>query len=186
MTDSVVEICARLERVERELQLHRDRAEINEVLIRYARALDWLDPVALESVFFDDAAIDYGFFKGTGREFKPILMDVERAAGRRWHFTSQVFIDLRGDLAQVASYNLSVATGPGSSRPTPGNEVMTFYGYYVDRFERRTGRWGIARRKHLLISAIPLTEKPIEGYMALLNQIGATVPTAADYVTPGG
>lgn len=186
MADSLAAVEARLARVEQELQVHRDRAEINDVLVRYARALDWLDPVALDRVFFDDAEIDYGFFKGSGRDFKPILMDVERAAGRRWHFTSQVFIDIEGDVAQVASYNLSAATGPGSTRPTAGNEVFTFYGYYVDRFERRNGRWGISRRKHLLVTAISLAEKAVEGYMDQLNLIGATAPTDADYVAPGG
>jgi hypothetical protein len=48
--------------------------EIQDVLVRYARALDWLDDEMLRTAFFDDAEIDYGFFRGSFREFAPILM----------------------------------------------------------------------------------------------------------------
>jgi len=66
-TVDVNALVQRIERLERELARHRDLIEIQDVLTRYSRALDWLDADMLSTVFFDDAEIDYGFFKGSGR-----------------------------------------------------------------------------------------------------------------------
>src|SRR5262245_36372305 len=95
------EIHERLRCLEREVAEPRTRRDIEDVLLRYSRALDWLDDAMLETVFFDDAEIDYGFFQGTGKEFKPLLMQVERTVGRRWHFMAQIKVELDGDFAEV-------------------------------------------------------------------------------------
>ncbi len=161
---------ARLARVEAELAHHRELLAIQDVLTRYSRALDWLDAPMLDTVFYDDADIDYGFFKGTGRDFKPVLMDVERAAGRRWHFTAQVKIDLHGDTAEVESYNFSVATAQVT--PVPPADLGLYFGYYQDRLLKRGGKWGLIRRKHLLLAGSTLREIAMDGPMATLNQLG--------------
>ena len=38
---------------------------IIDVLARYSRTLDWLDDEGQASCFWPDAAIDYGFFRGS-------------------------------------------------------------------------------------------------------------------------
>ena len=153
--------------------------QIFSVMNRYSRALDWLDDVLIKDVFFDDAQIDYGFFKGTGAEFRPILMDVERAAGRRWHFTAQVSVDIDGDVAHASSYNLTFAAATVGS--TPPADLSSFFGYYIDRFERRDGTWNIAARRHLLIAGTQWKEIEITGPLASLNAIGATTTDHPDY-----
>ncbi|MCZ8132377.1 MAG: nuclear transport factor 2 family protein [Steroidobacteraceae bacterium] len=183
MNDTARELALLADRVaalEHEVGRHRDLAAIHEVLHRYARALDWLDDALLDTVFFDDAAIDYGFFRGSGREFRPLLMQVERTYGRRWHFTSQVEIHLAGDRADVRSYNLSVASVPVS--PVPPADLGMFYGWYVDRMEKREGRWGIAARKHLLLAGTSVREIALDGPMAVLNQVGEATPAHPDYL----
>ena len=179
MTESS-EIRQRLERLETEVAALRAQREIEDVLTRYSRALDWLDDALLDTVFYDDAEIDYGFFQGSGREFKPLLMTVERSVGRRWHFTAQVKIELDGDFADVASYNLSMAAEPVHADPPA--EFDQFFGYYVDRLARRNGRWGILRRKHLLLTAARVRESRLEGPYALLNAIGPATPQHPDYL----
>ncbi len=149
------------------------------MLTRYSRALDWLDEAMLADVFLDDAEIDYGFFKGSGAEFKPYLMDLERGVGRRWHFTAQVKIDLHGDAADVESYNFTVAAETGG--PGDDHEIMHFYGFYIDRLLRRDGRWGIVRRRHLQVSGAFLKEAAMTGEFAHLNQIGLANPDHAEY-----
>jgi hypothetical protein len=179
MNDSAPDLAARIARLEAEVRHLRDLADVQDVITRYSRALDWLDERALDAVFYDDAVIDYGFFRGSGKDFKPVLMQVERAAGRRWHFTSQVKIALQGDIAEVESYNLSVA----SPDATPGSEtqVMHFYGYYQDTIARRGGCWGILRRKHLAIAATALRDVPMQGELASLNKIGYASTEHADF-----
>ena len=169
----------RLEAVERELLEFRHRHGIEEVLLRYARALDWLDDALLETVIFDDAVIDYGFFKGLGREFKPILMQVERSAVKRWHGSTQVTIQLDGDSAHVESYQFSASTIPGS--PPPQTTLMNAYGYYMDRMEYRKGQWGIAARKHILLAGQFQPDISGEGMLATLNHLGEATTAHPDY-----
>ena len=178
-TPDVAALTARIEKLEREVAHHRDMLEIQDVLTRYSRALDWLDDGMLRTAFFDDAEIDYGFFRGSFREFAPILMQVERDAGRRWHMTTQVKIHIDGDTAEVESYNLSLSTPAVES--VPPADIAHFYGYYVDRMQRRNGRWGIVRRKHLLLGMTSVREVALEGPMSVLNKIGPTSTQHADF-----
>lgn len=178
-TPDLAALTARIERLEREVAHHRDVLEIQDVLVRYARALDWLDDEMLRTAFFDDAEIDYGFFRGSFREFAPILMQVERDVGRRWHMATQVKIQIDGETAEVESYQLSLATPAVES--VPPADLAHFYGYYLDRMQRRNGRWGIVRRKHLLVGMTSVREVALEGPMSVLNKIGPTSPQHADF-----
>lgn len=170
MNKENISLLERIAVLEQDADRMRDMEAIRDVLTRYSRALDWLDNTMLEGVIFDDAEIDYGFFKGKGKDFKPVLMEVERAVGRRWHFTAQIKIHLRGDEADVESYNLSLGSPDQSAGE--GSEIMHFCGYYADRLEKRGGVWGITSRKHLLVSGATLKEVAMTGDFAALNQIG--------------
>ena len=66
------------------LQALLDKQAIGEVIARYSRTLDWLDEEGHASCYWPDAAIDYGFFKGSAADFVPVVMQVERASERRW------------------------------------------------------------------------------------------------------
>jgi hypothetical protein len=170
---------ARLAALEAEVSRLRDVQAIHDLLARYSRALDWLDDAMLDTVFYDDAEIDYGFFRGSGRDFKPRLMALEHSVPRRWHFTSQVSIALDGDAAEVESYNLSLAVP--RLEPQGGGEYAAFFGFYKDRMLKRGGRWGIIARKHLQVAGAPLAEMAMEGDMGQLNQIGRTGADHPDY-----
>ncbi len=179
MTLTLESLAARLDAAECELAENRDLAAINDVLVRYSRALDWLDDELLDGVFYDDADIDYGFFKGSGKDFKPVLMAVERSVGRRFHFTSQVKIELNGNVAEVESYNISL--GIPQLATEPPSQVLQFFGLYADRLEKRGGKWGIARRKHHHITGLGHTEIAMTGDFGALNKIGETSIHHPDY-----
>ncbi len=170
MTENIQNLANRIKVLENELLRLSDIDQIRDTLTKYSRSLDWLDMPMLDEVIYDDAEIDYGFFKGNGKEFKPVLMNFERATPRRWHFTSQIKIDLQGNIAQAESYNLSLAAT--SEEIGKGAEIMHFCGYFHDLLERRNGKWGITKRKHILVSGAFLQEVSMEGDFAALNQIG--------------
>lgn len=172
MKDGTAGLEARVARLEEE------RA-IEAVLANFARAMDWLDEALLDRVVFDDAEIDYGFFRGDGRGFKIAVMEMERGIGRRWHFAAQVQIDLDGDRARASSYNLTL--GVPAVDPDPPADFIAFAGYYFDRLERRDGRWGIVARKHVLLTAATMPELPPAGPFAALNRIGAATTAHPDF-----
>lgn len=176
MTDDT--LTQRLDALERKLEALHDREQIADVLTRYSRAIDWLDEGVLDSVFYDDAEIDYGFFKGTGKDFKPLLIKMEQNVGRRWHVTTQPLIDVQGDQAFVDSYNLTMTAS--EQAPTADAPLTLYIGFYKDRFLKRNGRWGIAARKHLKIINFVASEQP-PGTTSILNEIGAAAMGHPDY-----
>lgn len=170
---------ADIDKLTMQVEYLTDRAAIEDVLKRYSRALDWLDRDLLESVFSDDAEIDYGFFRGRGTEFKPYLLRISAESRRRWHFTSQVSIRIDGSTADVESYNFAVALD--GDKPHAGELVAHFYGFYLDRMEKRRQGWTIIARKHVLVSSAFLNEAMMKGEYAALNQIGPTKEVHPDF-----
>lgn len=179
MSETLDVLSGRLQKLERELAELRAREAIRDLLARYSRALDWLDVAQLDTVFFDDADVDYGFFKGTGKDFKPVVMQIELATGRRWHFGAQVTIDLEGDAADVMSYGIAI--GAQTEAGVEGADLPLFMGYYLDRVEKRDGRWGIARRKYVLLAGTAVKEVGLDGDMGALHKIGSASPQHPDY-----
>ena len=173
MSDPSIE--QRLRALESSLAEMQDRETIRQLLNRYARALDWLDEALLETVFFDDAEIDYGFFRGNAKEFRTVVMDIERNLGRRWHFSAQEKIHLRGDIADVESYSISI--GSEHECGVEGSAYSQFVGLYRDRIERRDGVWRIAARKYIVLATATVPEATLDGPLGQLNVIGKASPS---------
>jgi hypothetical protein len=96
--------------MEQQLQELLDRKACEDVLMRYGRTLDWLDQSGQEECFWPDAIIDYGFFRGTGKEWVPIVMEVEASSVRRWHVSTGVMVQVQGERAKSECYGLSLGT----------------------------------------------------------------------------
>ena len=93
-----------------EVQALLDKQAITEVIARYSRTLDWLDDEGQASCYWPEAAIDYGFFKGSAADFVPAVMEIERGSQRRWHFLGGLQIALHSaSSASAECYGL--ATG---------------------------------------------------------------------------
>jgi hypothetical protein len=129
-----------------ELRTLLDKQACSETLTRYCRALDWLDAETLKTVFTADADIDYGFFKGRGNEFIPVVMDIERRFLRRWHLIANAIIQVTGDTAEGESYGLAAAVAEREGRMI----TDVFGGRYLDRFVRHGGQWQTTKRVYVL------------------------------------
>lgn len=134
----------------------------------------------LDGVFAPSATVDYGFFKGSWEDFRPVLVEMERSFGRRWHLAVQSDMRFDGGGAWVTSYNIAMSA-PGTGEGGAADEVSGFCGYYVDRFVEAGDGWRIASRKHVLITASNWLEMAPSGPLAALNLIGATTPSHSDY-----
>lgn len=127
--------------MDEKLQRLADRAEIIDCLHRYARGMDRLDRDLARSAYHDDAVDDHAAFVGDVEGFLDWSFAYHRTQFRHQHYVTNHHVELDGDTAHVESYYFFVAT---VLEPEP--KVLTYGGRYVDRFERRDGRWAIAAR----------------------------------------
>ena len=134
-----------------------DEAACRDVLARYGPAIDWQDRSSLESVFWSDAEIDYGFFKGSGAALIDMLLHIATLSLRRFHMMSGERLRIDGASAEAESYMLTQAVSQGEDGSLTSS---IFYGRFLDRLECRQGEWRIARRMYLQHGAYtgPYTE----------------------------
>jgi hypothetical protein len=144
------------------LQQLLDKQAIADVLQRYSRTLDWLDDEGQACCFWPDAPIDYGFFNGSAADFVPVVMAIERASQRRWHFLSAPSIAFHGaDRASVECYGFATGIREAEDGSWSGG---LYGGRYLDEFERRAGdsgrEWRIAARRYIMDWKTPLENQP--------------------------
>ena len=134
------------------LQRLIDRAEIEDVMRRYARAVDRGDWDLLRSVYHPDAHDDHGEYKG---DIDGLIkwLDIRFAnVDNSMHFLGNCLIEFAGpNLALVETYFVSRRLRPPvageDENACPGDAMCRqAWGRYVDRFERVNGEWRIAHR----------------------------------------
>ena len=118
-----------------------DRAQIVDCLHRYTRGVDRHDAELIRSAYHEDGIDDHGSFIGTRDEFVEWVLQFHTDHVRHQHFVSNITIDLDGDVAHTETYYFTVLQFPDDDEPLSVNG-----GRYLDRFERRDGRWAIAAR----------------------------------------
>src|ERR1700737_3896836 len=130
-----------IEELERAVAELRDRQAIHDCLMTYSRGIDRHDRELLLSVYHDDAIDDHGVFVGSPAEFVDWALDMHT----RLHLSHQHCIynftcELDGDVAHTEAYYMFV----GMNRA--GTPMAMSGGRYIDRLEKRDGRWAIAAR----------------------------------------
>lgn len=118
------------------------KAEIADVMKRYAHACDRGDRELAKACYHPDATDDHGRVNGSVDAVFDYLARYSEGVASTWHFLGAPLILLDGDSADVETYCLyhreDVASGPDRG---------VLQGLrYVDRFERRNGTWAIAAR----------------------------------------
>lgn len=154
---------------------------ITDCLHRYCRGVDRADSALMLSAYHPDAYDDHGVSGGDPQTFVAWALDYHtRTLLRHQHRVSNISIDLDEDTAHVESYYCfwgESAEGPPSLA----------FGRYVDRFERRDGRWAIAHRVCIneIAGTFSRREMP-ESYARLFHSTGPATRDAGDvsYVRP--
>ena len=132
----------------------QDRQAIHDVLMTYSRAVDRLDRELLLSVYHPDAVDDHGVFVGSPVEFADWVIAMHTASHlSHQHCQFNSTVDLDGDVAHTETYYMFV----GLNRT--GEPLAVSGGRYLDRLEKRDGRWAIALRVCVRDWA-PLKETP--------------------------
>ena len=128
------------------MQEMSDRIEIQDLIARYAHAIDDADYDALDRIFTPDAVIDYselGGSRGTLEETKAFLGKAMRQFGLYQHMSATTRLDLDGDRAKARTilFNPMMLKYQGEDR-------MFFIGlWYRDELVRTDAGWRIAYRR---------------------------------------
>jgi hypothetical protein len=118
-----------------------DRADIHDCMLRYARGMDRRDRDLLRSAYHDGAIDDHVGFVGLVDDFIDWAFAFHSTQTRHQHYLLNHSADIDGDVAHAETYYLFVGTDR-----EPENHLTINGGRYVDRLERRGGRWGITAR----------------------------------------
>jgi hypothetical protein len=158
-----------------------DRSEIIECLNRYARGMDRLDRDLARSAYHDGAIDDHVGFVGPVEDFLDWAFSFHAGQVCHQHYLTNHHIDLDGDQAHVETYYLFIGT-----EQDPEAALTVFGGRYIDRFERRAGRWGITVRLCLVEWATDPRSLLPEGAAAMVAATGtiARNPTDSSYDRP--
>ena len=129
-----------------ENQYLADRLELDDLLTRYALAIDTKDWDLLDTVFTPDAHLDYttaGGIVGDYPKVKAWLMEVLAGFPMTQHLITNRTVTIDGDEANVRSY----VYNPMGSTGRDGS-LKLFYtgGFYIDRMRRTPDGWRIVDR----------------------------------------
>ena len=129
-----------------QLQELSDRIEIQDLIVRYAHAIDERNWDALDDIFTEDAQIDYtdlGGQKGSLTETKKFLAEALPKFSAFQHLSTTSRIDLDGDTARSKTilFNPMVMEHAGEQR-------VFFIGlWYQDEIVRTSNGWRIKFRR---------------------------------------
>ena len=121
-----------------------DKAQIAEVLIRYATGIDFKDWPLLRTCWTDDVDADYG---DVGRfssadALTDLMAQIHDGMGQTYHRLSNLAITVEGDRATARSYVHALLM----AIPDDSASWVEALGHYDDELVRTTDGWRIARR----------------------------------------
>ena len=135
-----------------------DRIEIQDLMVRYARAIDTKDYGLLDTCFLPDAHVDYvssGGAKGPYPEVRAWLEKALAPFASMMHLVANNQVQLDGDQARSRTY---VINPMGFPKADGTLHVFTVAAHYVDKLVRTPDGWRIQERIEetvLMAGALP-------------------------------
>lgn len=157
-----------------------DRQAIANVLAQHSRGVDRADAGLLADCYHPDGTVDYRFYAGPAPEFAAILCAAQKAGPVTLHRTAQMWIETEGDHAVSESYIMAYASSAGEGGPEEhGRSTQHLIcGRYLDRHERRDGRWRMNHRTYVLDTSLNWAGGPeVIAALPALGPLDHHVPT---------
>ena len=123
-----------------------DRIEIQDLLVRYARAIDAQDYALLDTCFTPDAHVDYTTSGGTKGSYPEVRAWLKKALAQfdaMMHLVGNSVVELDGDTARARTY---VYNPMGKAGADGHVEFFTVVADYVDQLVRTSEGWRIVER----------------------------------------
>lgn len=108
----------------------------------YCRAIDRMDRELLISLWHDNAVVEYGSFKGSGKEFTSHAARPDDGKERTFTSISNEYFEVNGEEARGEIYVITVSTLLDGNEKTD----QLIGGRYLDSYKRIGDIWKIARR----------------------------------------
>jgi SnoaL-like domain len=121
----------------------KDKQDIHELVLRYCRAADRCDRELARSCYHDDATDNHGMYSGDAGSFLAYAFDSLATMICTQHFVTNVLIEVNGDAAVSDASCLAFHRMPSETSDLADHWVGL---RFLDRMERRDGKWKIARR----------------------------------------
>lgn len=115
---------------------------IRDATLRYCRGVDRLDEALMKSAYWPDATDNHGVFVGNAWEFSEMCMGAHLGWRSTNHciYNHSIELDPDGVHASGELYNVTYLFKKDT-------EVLdTWYGRYLDVYEKREGEWRILER----------------------------------------
>jgi hypothetical protein len=141
--DSTVELRTRIEALARQLGELSAKDTIRDCIYRINRGIDRIDEPLMASGFHPDAMVRWGTKEHVDlATWIKEAIRVQHTTQRVQHLVGNILIDLRGDEADVESYEIGRHLTPLPN----GMKDLIIASRYIDKFARRDGTWRIVRR----------------------------------------
>jgi len=122
-------------------------ADIRDAMARYARGADRNDLALLRTAYHADATDSHGYYVGDLDGFERWFSDRHAEVTQSMHFLGNCLIEFDGDdRADVETYCQAFQRLRDPDEPGMLQDLRVLC-RYLDRFERRAGRWAIAARE---------------------------------------
>lgn len=172
-----------------------DRAAIADIIAAYAHAIDRRRWSMMEHLFHDDAQFQFGEIVGDWRSFVDQARALIDPCLATQHQLGQIQFGFDGpDACHTETYMTAMHTvPPGFPMPEVFPDKGVIYsaivaGRYVDRFEKRSGEWRIARRTGLydwrefrVVEGVDLSDTP-EGAAGYHDERDPSTPVVARFL----
>jgi hypothetical protein len=139
-----------------------DRSGIATNLARHGRGVDRNDRTLLLSAYHADATVAYGLYEGPAADFVDFLIAGMAGEPVTLHRTSNMLVQIEAEQARSESYVIAYMRTPDGGAGTQ----RLIGGRYLDRHEKRDGRWRIAHRVYVLDWNINVPSREVAGMAA--------------------
>jgi SnoaL-like domain len=143
-----------------------DRAAIQECMLRYTRGMDRRDRALLRSAYHDGAIDNHVGYVGEVEGFIDWAFAYHSTQTRYQHYLHNHTVEIDGDIAHAETYYLFIGTDR-----KPANHMTLSGGRYVDRLERREGRWAIVERVCVVEWMNETTATTTSEFFAMLSPV---------------
>lgn len=119
-----------------------DRTEILDCVAQHARGCDRHDVDLITAAYHDDGVDEHGYAINAGPDYGNWANATHAETSRvHTHNITTHSCEIDGDTAHAESYVIVILVG------ADGKSAQIINGRYIDRLERRDGRWRIALRR---------------------------------------